>query len=416
MPAIESFAKMLRVDQDVLRQECLKLDSATGKSGVIDKLLAEHDERMDELLAAFSLSRSSRVGEVYDKLLANIEAGDRVLMERLQKPLCSSHEDCLRIVSAAQDIANHHRDGNQNSFFMKKEVAAEMLRKEPPPKILRALGYRSSAELLAKEDLFEVFAALRFFEDKDWMNKQLFRHYDELQPQDFEQRPIELRVLTPKWREAAKTFVAKKYHNVSHLKELGVIFVIPIALGIPGEVLRMLSLLLHYLHEVPFYYRLFKHFAQTPDIFADRLTSLLRGDVPESAPPPSSRPRWMIVQRYLAKDDPYEWRLGIPHVNPEVHHWEKAEADLARYDPAFSFWQDLDWIGGFFKDEAGVEVLVSSNLIDAVMSLVELKQGMTKHFYHHQEALWNRIVEAYSGREKLEELIISQWEKGYVEI
>ena len=44
----------------------------------------------------------------------------------------------------------------------------------------------------------------------------------------------------------------EKYHNISHLKEMGVVFVIPITLGISGELMRMFILILHYLNEVPF--------------------------------------------------------------------------------------------------------------------------------------------------------------------
>jgi len=128
-------------------------------------------------------------------------------------------------------------------FFLKKEKAEELFKNEPPRKILSYLGYQSVEEMLKNEDFDEVFAALRFVEDGEWLNKVFFKQYEGLTAQDFEEREIKLKALSEKWRPAAEKFVTKKYHNISHLKEFGVIFIIPVALNIPGEILRMISLI-----------------------------------------------------------------------------------------------------------------------------------------------------------------------------
>ena len=65
------------------------------------------------------------------------------------------------------------------------------------------------------------------------------------------------------------------------------------------------------------------------------------------------------------------------------------------------FWHNLDWVGDYFKDEVGNDVLVSFNLVDTVMSLVKQKE-LVKYLYHHQEALWNKIFIEYFNREELE--------------
>ena len=69
---------------------------------------------------------------------------------------------------------------------------------------------------------------------------------------------------------------------MSHLKELGIIFVIPLFLGISGETLRLVSLLFHYLNEVAYYSNLFRQLSQDEASFAKNLISLLRGDVVEN--------------------------------------------------------------------------------------------------------------------------------------
>src|SRR3989338_11175497 len=152
----------------------------------------------------------------------------------------------------------------------------------------------------------------------------------------------------------------KKWHNISHLKELGVVFVIPISLGFAGELLRTMSLIAHYLHEVPFYSEIFKKIAEVPETFSENFISLLRGDVMERHLPENERALFLVVQRYLAKDDENDWRLFVPRINPEALHWVKAEEDMIRTGTVLeglisdlNFFHNLDWVGDYFKDEVG---------------------------------------------------------------
>src|SRR3989344_257759 len=199
--------------------------------------------------------------------------------------------------------------------------------------------------------------------------------------------------------------------------------------------MRMFTLILHYLHEVPFYSALFKKFMADKD-FVPKLQSLLRGDVPDMPTTNNQKPttgdlKWMVVQRYLAKDDENDPRLFMPHINPEAEHWFRAEEDLGRLSRMLGkdggrlnlgYWTGLDFVGDFFPStlrgasgqassqpsqgfggQAGQEQLVSFGLIDLIMSLV--KKGQVKYLYHQEEALWNKIFSEYLGREKMNQLI-----------
>ena len=221
-------------------------------------------------------------------------------------------------------------------------------------------------------------------------------------------------VLSGKWLEIARQFQKKKYHNVSHLKELGTVFVIPDRIDTPGETLRLYGLLSHYLHEVGFYAKLIRRYAYNDD-FPARLTSLFRGDVP-SKTPAKRHAVWLIVQRYLAKIDQQHPLLFVPHVNPEALHWRHMERDMARLNDRFTFtnvgfWQNLDFVGGFFKSESDNERRqVSFDLLDNAMSLV-MQKHMVKYLYHQQEALWNKIFMEYVGGEAvMEQLLVENFE------
>jgi len=398
------------------------LERITGRVNVLEKVFFENEELVEEKLRALGVNHDAPASEVYDALISKVEADDLELLYIIGHKKLRGQKASQSVVDFVKKI---HRPASAEAsagtagkgFFLKKEKAKQLLVAEPPKKIIQALGYKHVNQLIEKEDLLEVYSALRFLEDSQWQNKIFFKQYQTLRPGDFEERPIELRALSEKWIKVAQKFVKKKHHNVSHLKELGVIFVLPIFLGISGETLRLLSLLFHYLHEVKFYSELFRRYAQDETSFAAKVISNLRGDVLEKRLPemiPEARqPRFLVIQRYLAKDDENDWRLFEPHINPEALHWWRAIGDLMKIKVrGLEFWEGMGWAGDFFKTNVGTEILVSFDLVDTVMSLVKRKE-LAKYLYHQQEALWNKIFIEYFGVAALEkksrDYIIDGW-------
>ena len=409
----QKVAKILRAEENTIKELCHNLDSLFSASGVLESIVAENDFRVKEILSVLGLDRKSSNHQVYQALINKLKEDDKLLFEILGRPRCTSREDCQDIFTLVKKIV-----GSRQGLFLKHDKMVEMLQECPPPQMMEALGYKQVDDLLKQESSEQVFSALRFTETSAWMNDQFVPLYAGLTESDFEQRDIEIILLDEKWLRVAEKFLKKKYHNVSHLKELGIVFVIPLRIDSPGETLRVFSLLLHYLFEVNFYNKLIVKYSSQDD-FGQQIISLLRGDVTEKKLTGRTGDQWRIVQRYLAKDDLKDQRLFEPHVNPETLHWDKAENSLTKLDVMypnieFTFWKDLNFVGDFFHDSGSSE-LVSFNLIDTVMSLVKEKE-MIKYLYHHQEALWNKILIEYVGREKLEELMIDNFAQGYIEL
>jgi len=413
MLSYEKIAKILRTDKDIVRVIEEKMFETMGHNNASDRIIEENNSKIESSLEKLGvLSRNAH--DIYTALVDRIREDD-IRLSRL------IHKDSNQGPSGFQNMLNVAKEssGVERGKFLKLEKARELILANPPQKILDFLGYKNAEELLQKEDVFEVFAGLRFVENNKWLNNTFFKPYKNLTPDDFEEREIKAKVLSEKWTRAAEQFLKKKYHNLSHLKELGFIFIIPINIDVPGTTMGDFSLSLHYFHEIKFYSDLVEKYLKEPD-FANRFVGLLRGDVIDVRPPENELGKtWLIVQRYLAKDDENDWRLFYPHINPEAIHWQKAENDIAKlsqkFDLGFEFWKDLGPIGDFFKDESGVEVLVSFNFLDTVMSLFQEKE-MIKYLYHHQEALWNKIFAEFLGEEKMRELLIENFDRGLIKI
>lgn len=419
MKPYEKIAKILRTDKDNIRLLEEKLSALTGKKDVMSKIVEENEATIRNRLDFLGLGRKITAKQIYDALISKIEADNDELFKVLDSPSASVSSDWQRVLEIAQNISDKTK-----GFFLKQEKAVELLRNQPPEKILQVLNYKNVDELLKKENIFEIFSALRFVEGNEWLNENFFKQYENLKPSDFEQREIKVLALPERWVQIAQNFIKHKYHNISHLKELGIIYTIPLSLNISGETMRNFSLIFHYFNEVKFYSDLFEKFAGDTGSFAKNLISLLRGDaIDEHLPRPApGKTQWLIIQRYLAKDDENDWRLFEPHISPEALHWERAEKMLVKagevlnnFSADLAFWQNLNWIGDYFGTEAGIDVLVSFNLIDTAMSLVKEKE-LVKYLYHHQEALWNKIFSEYFGEEKMEEMMKENIIEGWFEI
>ncbi len=421
LESYKKIAAILRTTPEVLYELDLKMGKITGQDGVMEAIASQNDILVSNTLAELSLTKNSSAEEVYAGLINRLFVLDQNLFELLDKPdLSKMSFVCGKLCETAFKLFSPPK-----GMFIKKEKVAELLEKYPPDNLLNHFGYTSVKELLDKEGFASVVSALRFTQSTEWMHKFFDVAYDELKPEDFEERDVELKVLETKWLAVADKFLEKKYHNISHLKEYGVIFVIPLPIDTPGETMRMFTLIMHYLHEVPFYSDLFRKFMKDSD-FIDKFKSLLRGDVPdkkvESLPGQGERPVWRVVQTYLSKDNDQDFRLFEPHVNPEAEHWLKVSEDLERLsrmlpgdgNTSLRYWSGLDYVGDFFKDQNGQEQLVSFDLTDLIMSLV--KKGQVKYLYHQQEALWNRIFSEYEGRERMNELVEENIISGFIEL
>lgn len=414
--AYKKIAKLLGAKEEVILDLETKMEKATGKKGVLDKIVQENDAKVKASLSKLGLTGKEKAEDIYQSLLNKIQKEDESLFKFFETPEFNTSKGCEVLVAKARDIAK-----SKEVFVLSKSKAEELLRANPPQNILKLFNCQNIDELLQKQELFESFAGLRFAEDKLWLNNVFFKPYENLTVADFEKRNIDVRVLSEIWTEYTGKFITKKLHCISHLKELGEVFVIPFSGYFPGATLQVFSLILHYLHEVDFYSKLFEKYAkEDPNAIGKRILNSLRGDI--VVPPQADKKTmiWQVIQRYLAKDDPKDPRLILPHINPEAMHWDKAEDDMTEMGKIFrlidlEFFEDMDFVGEFFKGGDGKEYLISFDLIDTMVSLTNGVPIDAEYLYHRQEALWNKIFKEYVGKEGLERMFVDNMDRGYLE-
>ncbi|HWZ65424.1 MAG TPA: hypothetical protein VNX65_01345 [Patescibacteria group bacterium] len=378
-----------------------QLEKASGHHGTDTKLIGDIIEQAHQATKQLQLDNQDTTGpELYQALLAQVAKHDRHLATSIGgKDVDNVLEMQPLILKAVEKI-----DMPRSCWVLKNSVAKDFLRQNPPKEVMKVLGHSSVESMLKHENLAEVFGALRFAESPEWLSG-FNDGYSTVQPTDFVRREIQIvQMPIEKWGNIARSFIAKKRHNITHLKELGVILVLPLEEEyMKGITLKILPLILHYFNEIRLYSAFFKLKQVQPGfgkIFADTLNA-----DPDLGPIMAGQNvHWRVIQRYFGKlGDEAHPEIFSPHVQPEDLHWRSAEETLYRIDPELAFWRNLDYVG-VLKDN----LPISFNLMDISLSYSNDVPYEKHYVYHFRESLWNEIFMRYMGHKNLESQVLKQ--------
>lgn len=394
-------SELLNAKEPLFRLSLQQLEKASGQQSVDISLASEIIQKAHAATNLLGLDPKDTTGqELYHALINRIKQHDAQLARQMGG---SADEEPTSLIPKIKRTIDQAKV-NRSCWVLKKSVAKEFLRKTPPQNIMKHLNYRSVDSMLKREDLSEIYGALRFAEDSQWL-ENFNRHYESLKPSDFETREIEI-VIMPheRWADICEKFIHKKKHNVTHLKEMGVILMLPVKVKhLPGMATWSGSLLFHYINEIRLYSSFFK-LKQVKSDFGHIFVDTLIAD-PDLGPIMAGHNiHWRVIQRYFGKmEKEYHPEIFEPHVQPEDLHWRRAETELYKIDPELKFWQGLDYVGIMFDGRP-----ITFNMMDVAASYTNQSRYEDREVYHFRESLWNEIFMRYMGQKNLEEQVLKQ--------
>jgi len=379
-----------------------QLEDSSGNPTADIRLSAEIMGKVRLKTKELGLDADDTTGkELYYALMNLVEKQEKHLVKQIGGKEGDSPEVLMPLMRAAWEKV----DTPKTCWVLKHSVAKKMLKKMPPKSIMKHLGYRSIDSMLKRENLAEVYGALRFAETPDWLN-HFNGLYKKLKPSDFETRQIEIvQMSDERWGGITAEFVHKKKHNITHLKELGVILMLPISKDahMRGITIFTLPLLFHYLNEIRLYSAFFK-LKQVQPKFGEIVVNTLIADPAQAAVMSGQTIHWRVIQRYFGKfENEYHPEIFEPHVQPEDLHWRRAEDLLYEVDPELEFWRDLDYVGVVHAGRP-----LTLNLLDVAASYVNQLPYSKRAIYHFRESLWNEVFVRYMGEKNLEEQVLQQ--------
>jgi hypothetical protein len=405
MPSLLS--QLLAADEPLFSLAIKDLESASGKSGMDVRLISEIIEKTHQTARLLDLDASDTTGEeLYRALLNKIKLHDQHLVKLIGGSEPEDVQSLLPLIKKAAESAKIPR----SAWVLKRSVAKRLLQETPPKNVMKQLGYSSIESLTKRENLGEIYGALRFAESPAWL-KKFNGTYKNLSASDFETREIEIIVLDKiRWVNLTEDFVRQKRHNITHLKELGVILMLPTKLqSLPGITITALPLIFHYLNEIRLYSAFFK-LQQVKHNFGKIVAETLNADTRLSTVMAGSRVHWRVIQRYYGKlENETHPEIFEPHVQPEDLHWRKAEELLFEMDPILGFWKNMDFVGVM----AG-KMPVSFNLIDVSMAYCTGAPYDHRIYFHMRDSLWNELFMRYMGHQSLESQILQQLDNNMI--
>jgi hypothetical protein len=405
--------KLLSAKQPLFDLTIEDLEEITGKEGLDIKLSKEIEAKFKNFAEReLELDVDSCSGEeIYKRLMELVwRQNDLVLTKYLKLNLDAGLDDiltaCIRFVEKM--------NLTKSVFKLKEGKAKEMIKKNPPKEIMKLLGYTDVDDLLKKEKLEEVYGALRFAEGDAWLD-EFNAQYKDLKPEDFTTGKIEIVQMPLRWAPLTKKFIEKKKHNITHLKELGVVLVLETEDEDlrHGIVLKALPLIVHYFYEVHLYSNFFKLKSKIlkGSSFGKVIAETILADPKLKMTLGGEHIHWKVVQRYFGKLEDAKTHPEIfePHLQPEDLHWDKAELALGKAIPELMVWEDSDYVG-VTKDGQ----LLSLNMMDLTLNFANKNRYKDHLYYHFRESLWNEIFARYMGHKNLEDELLAKLDNALV--
>jgi hypothetical protein len=404
-------SQLLGATEPAFRLGLKQLEQASGGTAEDIRLTAEIVYNMQDRLRRLGLDPQDTTGrELYAALMQRIREDS----EAFQELLGIDQHDTGTMARIERFIAG--LDIPKEVFALKNSAAKKILRKHPPKKAMKQLGYRSVESMLKHEQVCILFAAAYITETAVW-HRAIQTAYKKLSSNDFECRPVQ--VVAPdnsRWDKLSATYVLHTKHNIIAFRELGAVVLLPMPSVVQAAPLAATLLTLQAITDIRTSSTYLKLHQVQPD-FGSVVAAIARNEPVTKAEIAGSLLPWKLVHRYFSRHpDAYKADLFEPHVHQEDLHWQPAEDILATVLPRFAFWQGAAHLGLLAQDTGRASTqknqrageIVSLNLIDSVLNFCNMLPYERRFVRYARDHIWHELMLRYMHQDNIEQTIHQQ--------
>jgi hypothetical protein len=382
---------LLGINSHHLTSDIHELESMTGHNGRDITLATDIIARQHLALRSLGLDpHDTTPAEIYYGLRALGLLHNRFLHDRFGVGHKASNDD---IIDAVFHIVSRMR-ASRRVWVLKQSVVRKLLRKHPPKRTLKLLGYRSCDSMVKREPVVHILATAYHTESSAW-RRRYTAEYENLQPIDFEERDIQLCMPCGRhWSQVGAHMSSQLQTNIIDVRELGAVVVLPLpAKNMPGLCLALTLLLLTHIEELRMYGSFFKS-QQTHAQFGQRIIAAITGGDALYAKVGRQPFHWRLVHTYLGTPEAYDsGTLLSPHLTTEDIAWRRAETQIARLEPALDFWSSTAYVGYVASNHQGTPV--SFNALDVLLNAANDCAYSRHTIGHMQASLWDELLMRY---------------------
>lgn len=394
-----ALSELLGAKEPEFRLGLRQLEQAGGAPSADIRLSSELQQAVQAALVELGLDPRDTTGpELYSALMARAKQDNDVVRELLGAGT-NDADLTLKIQRLLLKI-----EGPKKAFALKSSVAKRILKKNPPKKAMKQLGYRSVDSMLKHESVAQLYAAAAITETTSW-HRQLLQSYKTLGATDFESRDITIVApLNKRWEKLALGYVGDVKQNIMNFKELGAVVLLPLpAQTVEGAALAITLLTLHAVNDIRLNSAYLKLHQVRPD-FGTLLMETARSDPYTQASLLGERLPWKLIHRFFASsDEAYNAELFEPHVQPEDLKWQPAENALASLHDRLEFWGRGAHLA--LLDHGSP---VSLNFTDVVLNFCNKLPYEQRIVHYFRDHLWHELMLRYLHQGNLEQVLHEQ--------
>ncbi len=402
-------SESLQAPEPMFRLGLRHLEKANGHPNTDIRFSSEVLQASRAKLHELGLDKHDTTAEeLYHALQARIKADDARLTRKLRM-LAGTHVSAEAdindgVLRALQEIASE-----TTCYGLKSSVLKTLLKKQPPKKAQKQLGYRSLDSMLKHESAVQLLAAAWVVEAVAW-RQRFMEQYKRLRPSDFENRSVTIeQPRTARWAKISLQAVADTKHTVLSFKELGALVVFPVPEHAPsGSVTATMALALHELNEIRAGSTFLK-LCQVRHDFGIIVQTVALSEPQLSAHELDQVVPWHIIQRFYARmQHLFSNELFEPHIDLADMSWHNVEQHLSQIEPSFHFWESSSHLGMLHNGK-----IVSMNLVDAALNYcnqLPFEQRLNQQF---QKSLWHELLMRYLQPSTVEQTVLAQLQPAY---
>lgn len=375
-----------------------QLEQASGHESTDVRLSADISQAGKRKLKELGLDATDTTGPELYAALGTRFAQDE---DRLLTKLREKHRNMSDIEAVVRELADVPIP--KSCFSLKSASAKKLLKKLPPKRAMKQLGYRSLDSMLKHESIAHLYAATALTESVTW-HKQFQESYKKLKSSDFEIR--QMHVSSPssqRWQTLARTSVAQKKHNVLSFKELGEVVLLPLPdEKPPAAALTSLLLALHDMNEIRAASTYLK-LCQVKPHFGAIVQDVVHDEPKLSTSVFDTPVTWQVIQRYYGRfASRFQAELFEPHVQAEDLTWHSIEKVLSYIDPRLDFWKHTTHLGLLHDHQP-----VSFNIVDVAINYVNQLPFEARVMKYYRQSLWHELVIRYLKHDNVEQSVVA---------
>lgn len=398
---------MSRLISDILEapephfsQTIQKWEDLSNRAGHDLRLLSEISQKRIQTVKALGLdAHDTTPREFYHALQYKAQETNDVLARHLKiTDEDTPYQVAEKIVAYVESLTLP-----RDAWVIKNSVTKQLLKKQPPKKLLKVLGLRSIDSVLKRTSAHELLALATQIESADWL-KKLHAQLKKITPTSFQASKSCIYLIDETRTDKLHNGGYKKANIVVPSFQTGTVLVVAPPKRFKLDVLAITAGVLQALYEQRLYSAYFRHISVRPD-FSDRLQEVSQKGLPGKKH--ELRIGWKVLQRHFNRNPSNFHKLEQPQLQHEDMVMAHPFDVLIKELPVAAFWKDNRHV--FMEDNGRA---VSGNLIDVIVNASNQLPYDRRVNSHLQATLWEELGLRYMQSEPIELLVIQDVEYG----